>query len=176
LYAVSQGEIEMLNFSISGLNNAKEVAVAEEAVSKYREYQNSEVKIDNRSTLAMKEESMEVEERARRVLQGLTSPGPLPAIYIAELRVLCEAVSQSVKLEDLASRVGASSDKVTAHLSKLSARMKRIASPAELKAFSKAFLLLADIEPTPDGSKQYRLTPAGRVAVCQWLKTIDGNA
>jgi hypothetical protein len=166
----------MFDFSISGLQNAKEVAVAEEAILNYREYQTSEAKLENRSTLATKEESMEVKERARRVLQGLTTPGPLPAIYIAELRVLYEAGSRPVKLEDLASRVGASSDKVTAHLSKLSARMKRIATPSELKVFAKAFLLLGDIEPTLDGSKQYRLTLAGRVAVCQWLKTIDGNA
>jgi hypothetical protein len=166
----------MLDFSISGLKNVKEVAAAEEAVRKCRELQTSETKSDDQSTSATNEESIEVEERSQRVLHGLTSPGPLPAIYIAELRVLYEAGSRPVKLEDLASRVGASSEKVTAHLSKLSARMRRIASPTELKVFAKAFFLLGDIEPTSDGSKQYRLTPAGRLAVRQWLKAIDGKA
>jgi len=105
----------MLEFSIGGLKNAKEVELAEEAVRKYREHQTSEAKLDDPSTLATMEESMEVEERARRVLHGLTSPGPLPAIYIAELRTLYEAGSRPVKLENLASLVGASSEKVTAH-------------------------------------------------------------
>lgn len=161
-----------MEFSISGLRNVQEVAAAEQAVRTFREHQVTEpAKVDITATEAL---PTGLADRIQRIHRGLTRPGPLPAIYGAELRVLYEAGTEAINLEAIASKVGVSASEVTAHLSKMSARMKRIATPAELEALPKAFLLLGDIEPTDDGSsKKYRLTLAGREAVRRLLRIAD---
>jgi hypothetical protein len=71
-------------------------------------------------------------------------PGPLPQIYLDELLVLYNNRNRAVTLEELAAAVGVSTAKVTAHLSKISGRMKRIATPEELNTLSTPFCFGGD--------------------------------
>lgn len=164
-----------MRFSITGLRTIEEVAVLEEALRRHREGQpkaelGSQPKEGRNAERFM---NIAKEERAGRILKGLTNPSPLPPVYHSELRALYEANSTPITLEQLAEKVGESVEKVKAHLSKLSGRMSRIATAAERKSLITPFLLLADIESTPGGSKQYRLTPAGRIAIARLLAVIS---
>jgi O6-methylguanine-DNA--protein-cysteine methyltransferase len=108
------------------------------------------------------------DELADRILKGFAWR-PLGGPYEDIFRALLEVpVGDAVSLEDLARKLGASFDEIKARLAKLSGRMKRIATPAELTRFRTPFMLFADIE-SNNGSTMYRLTPAGRAAAKRYL-------
>jgi hypothetical protein len=153
------------SFSIEGPQSPAEVAVAWEAVEQYRQSPHGE-----NSNSAIPQIDAATAAVANRILKGLNW-GPLGARYRAMLETWFKAPSgQAVTIDDLAKTVGATRNELRANLSKLSARMKRIATPEEAAALRTAFLLLADIEYDEFNSSRHRLTPAGREAVRQYLE------
>jgi len=74
-----------------------------------------------------------------------------------------------VRIEDLSKKIGATTEELRANTSKLSARMRRIATPEELAIYRTPFLLLADLTYNESKMARYTLTPAGRDALRRFL-------
>jgi hypothetical protein len=152
------------SFSITGLASPEEVAVAWQAVERYRQSNAalagapSPVQSLDATTAAL----------AQRILKGLRL-GPLGPHYDAMFKEWLAEADRPLPIDDLARRVGATRNEVRARLSKLSGRMKRIATPEEIATLSTPFLVLADIEYDQSNSSSHRLTAAGREAVRRYL-------
>lgn len=155
------------SFSIEGLQSPAEVAVAWKAVEEHRQSakpfaESTESKVDQLDGATT--------ELALRIFKGLTM-GPLGPSYKAILQTLLDApAGETVTINELEKKVGRSKDELRSNLSKLSARMKRIANTEEAATLRTPFLLLADIEYDERNSSRYRLTPAGREAVRRYLR------
>lgn len=157
----------MTSFSIQGLESPREVEVAWQAVEQYRRSP-SRAAHDVESAAPLVDRA--TAEVAQRILKGLNW-GPLGPRYSSIFGVWLDASpDQAVAIDDLAKRTGATHAELRANLSKLSARMSRVATPEEAASLRTPFLLLADIEYDHKNSSQHRLTPAGREAVRQYLK------
>jgi hypothetical protein len=159
-----QEAILNMSFSIEGLISPEEVAVAWQAVQQHRQAK-SPAQVSNSPSGELHGPTAEL---ASRIYKGLTWR-PLGPTYAEIFRELLDAPNgQEVKMEDLVTKLRATGDEVKARLSKLSGRMKRIATPEEIARVRTPFMLFADIE--YDGkSSQYRLTPAGREAAKRYL-------
>lgn len=156
------------SFSVEGLQSPAEVAVAWEAVERYRQSRKAPQSENSGSTIPQIDASTAAV--AERIYKGL-SWGPLGPRYTTMLATWFDApAGQAVTINDLAKTVGATRDELRASLSKLSGRMKRVATPEEAAALRTPFLLLADIEYDERNSSRHRLTPAGREAVRRYLK------
>lgn len=153
----------MTTFCIEGLQSPNEVLVAWQAVEQYRQ---SGSKPETSSAQQVDQATAAV---AQRVLKGLNL-GPLGPRYQKILETWFNAApNQAVTVEDLQAAVGASNVEIRANLSKLSARMKRIATVEEAASLRTPFLLLAEIQYDERNSSRHRLTTAGREAVRQYL-------
>jgi hypothetical protein len=162
------GGNKMTSFSVEGLQSPVEVAVAWQAVEQYRRSSPNKPQENLDSTARHLDGATTI--LAQRILKGLTW-GPLGPRYNAILGAWFEAApGQAVRIDELAKTLHATSHELRANLSKLSARMKRIATPEEAASLRTPFLLLADIEYDEKNSSRHRLTPAGREAVRQYLK------
>lgn len=153
-------------FSIEGLTSPEEVAVAWQAVQQHRQAQaKSPAQVSNSPSGELDGPTTAL---ASRIYRGFTWRKLGPA-YADIFRELLEAPKgQEVKIEDLATKLGVTVNVVKARLSKVSGRMKRIATPEEIARETTPFKLFADIG--YDGkSSQYRLTPAGREAAKRYL-------
>lgn len=157
-----------ISFSIEGLESPAEVAVAWHAVEQYRQ---SHGKSRNEPSEGVTPQiDATTAAVADRILKGLNW-GPLGPRYRAMLQVWLDAPEgQAVTVKRLAEAIGATRVELKANLSKLSARMKRIATTEEAASLRTPFLLLADIEYDETNSSRHRLTPAGREAVRRYLK------
>jgi hypothetical protein len=155
------------SFSIGGLQSPTEVAVAWEAVERYRQSRNT--LLTENSVDATPQVDGRTAEVAQRIYKGLTWR-PLDDRYRAILKILLNASpTVATTIGQLATTAGATRNELRANLSKLSARMKRIANQEESAALRTPFLLLAEIEYDEKNSSRYRLTPAGREAVRTYL-------
>jgi hypothetical protein len=153
-----------------GLQSPAEVAVAWKAVEQYRQSSKAPQSENPNSTMPLPQIDATTAAVAERIYKGL-SRAPLGPRYAKMLAAWYDApAGQAVTIDDLGKTVGASRHELRASLSKLSGRMKRIATPDEAAALRTPFLLLADIEYDERNSSQHRLTPAGRDAVRQYLK------
>ena len=154
-------------FSINSLQSPAEVAVAWQAVENYRRTQLIPLP-ENPDSRAGQIDSA-VAELAQRIYKGLTM-GPLGPRYKAMMEVwLAAPAGHAVTITDLAKKVGCTTVEMRANLSKLSARMKRIATPQEAASLRTPFMLLAEIEYDETNSSRHTLTPAGREAVRKYL-------
>jgi hypothetical protein len=155
-----------VSFSVEGLTSPEEIAVAWRAVERYRQEQTkSPGHISNPPSGELDGGTAAL---ASRIFKGFTWR-PLGPAYAEIFRELLGAPDgRGVKIEDFVAKLNATADEMKARLSKLSGRMKRIATPEELARVRTPFMLFADIE--YDGkSSQYRLTPAGREAAKRYL-------
>jgi hypothetical protein len=156
------------SFSVEGLQSPVEVAVAWQAVEQYRQSQ-GKPSTKNSGSVSQQIDQATVAV-AQRILNGLTY-GPLGPRYRATLSEWLDAPKgEAVPIEELGKRIAANKFELRAILSKLSARMKRIATPEENASLRTPFLLLADIEYDERNSSRHRLTAAGREAVRLYLK------
>lgn len=156
------------SFSVEGLQSPAEVAVAWQAVEQYRQSHGKQ-RTEN-SHGATPQIDGPTAAVAERILKGLNW-GPLGPRYRAMLETWLDApLGQAVTIGELAEAVRATRVQLKANLSKLSARMKRIATTEEAASLRTPFLLLADIEYDERNSSRHRLTPAGREAVRKYLK------
>lgn len=106
---------------------------------------------------------------AQRIYKGLTL-APLGPQYQQMLQEWLDAPKgELVKIEDLAEKLDAPIEVLRARVSKLSARMKRIATPEEIETVRTPFMLLSDLKYDERKFARYRLTPAGREAVHRYL-------
>jgi len=96
--------------------------------------------------------------------------GPLDSSYSAMLQAWLDAPASSFLLLDaLAAKLNLSVGQVQARFSKLSARLKRVATPAELAGHKKSALGLLVETAYAGETTSHKLTPAGRVAVRRYL-------
>jgi hypothetical protein len=159
------------SFSIDGLS-PEEVAVvavaAGHALEQHRQGQAKSPAQTGNAPSPAGEIDEATAELAGRIYKGFTwhQLGPH---YAAIFETLLDAPEdQAIKLESLATQLKSTVDEVKARLSKLSGRMKRIATPQEIARVKTPFTLFADIE--YDGtSTQYRLTQAGHEAAKRYL-------
>lgn len=155
------------SFSVQGLQSPAEVAVAWEAVERYR--QSRKTPSSENSTSTISQIDGPTAALAERIYKGLNWR-PLGPRYCAILETWLSAPSgHAVASVDLAKKVGATRNELRANLSKLSARMNRVTTPEEAASVRTPFLLLADIEYDEKNSSKHRLTPAGREAVRKYL-------
>ena len=155
------------SFSVEGLQSPAEVAVAWEAVERYRQSRKTPQSENLPGTIPQIDGPTAA--LAERIYKGL-SWRPLGPRYSAMLETWLNApAGEAVASVDLAKKVGATRDELRANLSKLSGRMNRVATPEEAAAVRTPFLLLADIEYDEKNSSKHRLTPAGREAVRKYL-------
>jgi hypothetical protein len=155
------------SFSVEGLQSPAEVAVAWEAVERYR--QSLKTPQDENAPSTIPQIDGPTAALAQRIYKGLIwrQLGPR---YRAMLETWFNApVDQAVPIVDLQDKVGATPNELRASLSKLSARMNRVATVEEAAAVRTPFLLLADIEYDAKNSSKHRLTLAGREAVRKYL-------
>lgn len=96
--------------------------------------------------------------------------GPLDASYTRMLTAWCDTPANAyLPLEALAKQLGLTVAQVQARFSKLSARLKRVATQAELADHRKTALgLLVETAYAAD-TTSHRLTPAGRAAARRYL-------
>jgi hypothetical protein len=154
-------------FSINSLQSPTEVAVAWQAVENYRRSQN--IPLPQNPDPGAGQIDPAVAELAQRIYKGLTM-APLGPRYKAMMDVwLAAPAGHAVTVVDLAKKVGCSDIEMRASLSKLSARMKRIATPQEAASLRTPFMLLAEIEYDETNSSRHTLTPAGREAARKYL-------
>ena len=107
---------------------------------------------------------------ADRIFKGLTFahlPRPYREILAAWLGL---PAGEFLPVTKLAGRIGVSRDQARAMISKLSARMKRTAKPADLEDKRTALQLLVDLAYDEENSSSHRLTQAGRQAVERYLQ------
>ena len=109
-------------------------------------------------------------DTVERIHTGL-SLAPFPQEYRDMLRVWYDHdpssfVSISAQIEKLNKTAG----QMRAMLSKFSARMKRIATPTEIKELRTPLMLLLDISYDESHSSSHKLTSAGRKAVKRYLR------
>jgi hypothetical protein len=153
-------------FSINELRTPDEVSVAWYAVVQHRQAQTKPP--DEAPTISAFPDGATA-ELAQRIYKGLTWR-PLGLRYQQMFQVWLDAPSgEAVKIEDLATRLNTSVEHLRANLSKLSARMKRIATTEEIANVRTPFQLLADIEYDARNSSQHRLTAAGKEAARKYL-------
>ena len=97
--------------------------------------------------------------------------GPLGQSYNAMFETwLAQPEQAFLSIERLAEEVELSVSQVQARFSKLSGRLRRVASAEELEKSPKTALgLLVDAAFDAAGSPSHRLTPAGRVAVRRYV-------
>jgi hypothetical protein len=110
-------------------------------------------------------------DAAARILRGLRIV-PLSAPYTRILRAWYEGGRPEdgyLHIRDLARVAGISSDQARAMISKLSSRMRRIATPADLQALKTPLRLLVEVDYDESNSSLHRLTRAGRLAVAEYL-------
>lgn len=160
-----------VTFSIDGLKNPAEVAAAWEAVQLFRNAATKapEAPPQNRNSLTC-ELNAATAGLAERIYRGLTLPVRLDGRYLQIFREwLDSSPGGEVKLEELSKKVGATTEELRANISKLSARMRRIATPEEIATHRTPFLLLADLTYNENKMARYTLTPAGRDAVHRFL-------
>lgn len=112
--------------------------------------------------------SLDISGSAERIFQGLgwarLGPG-----YEKILRTWLDAGAAYTKVDDLAEAVAVSLVQIRSMISKLSGRMKRIATDDEIKNLRTPMLLLVDVHYDEKGSSRHRLTAAGREAVKRYL-------
>lgn len=152
------------SFSITGLRSPEEVAVAWKAVENYRHAKAAPA--GPPSTLQNLDPATAA--LAQRILKGLRL-GRLGPKYDAMLKAWLAQPDRPLPIDALAKKTGATIQEMRARLSKLSGRMRRIATPEETATLSTPFLLLADIEYDERNSSSHRLTAAGRAAVGLYL-------
>ena len=165
LLSLQEGALDT-SFSIVGLRNPTEVAIGWQAIEQYRQAETASPAQTDDSPAG--ELDGTTAELAGRIHKGLTwhKLGPVYADIFQAL--LDTPKGQEIKIESLASKVGATVAEVKARLAKLSGRMKRIATPGEIARVRTPFLLFSDIE-YGGVSTQYRLTQAGREAARRYL-------
>jgi hypothetical protein len=106
---------------------------------------------------------------AQRIYKGLTS-APWGPRYDQILQELLDAPEgEVVKIEDLEKKLGATIRELRASVSKVSGRMKNIATPEEIENLRTPFLLIADLKYDEKHFARYQLTAAGREAVRRYL-------
>lgn len=155
-----------MSFSINGLQTPAEVAVAWGAVEQHRQAQ---TRPSTEGPIIPAHLDRATAELAQRIYKGLTWR-PLGPRYREMFEAWLTAPSgEAVKIEDLATRLNTSVEHLRANLSKLSARMKRIATAEEIANVRTPFQLLADIEYDARNSSQHRLTEAGKEATRKYL-------
>ena len=160
-----------VSFSIDGLQSPTEVAVAWEAVQHHRHAatQAPEAPPENRNSNTSELDGATT-GLAERIHRGLTLPMRLEGRYLQIFREWLNAPQgETVKIEDLSKKIGASIEELRASTSKLSARMRRIATPEEIASLRTPFLMLADLTYNDKKMARYSLTPAGRDAVRRFL-------
>ena len=160
-----------VTFSIDGLQNPAEVAAAWEAVLLYRHAATKapEAPPQNRNSLT-NELDVATAGLAERIYRGLTLPVRLDGRYLLIFREWLDSpAGGEVKLEELSKKIGATTEELRANISKLSARMRRIATPEEVATLRTPFQKLADLTYNENKMARYTLTPAGRDAVRRFL-------
>jgi hypothetical protein len=163
--------METGSFSISGLQSPAEVAEAWQAVLHHRNAatKGPEAPAENRNSHASELDAATA-GLAERIYRGLTLPVRLEARYLQIFREWLDAPQGAeVKIEDLATKIGATIGELRASTSKLSARMRRIATPEERATLRTPFLMLADLTYNESRMARYTLTAAGREAVRRFL-------
>jgi hypothetical protein len=152
-------DIVPVSFSINGLLTTAEVAEAWEAVLHHRATKASAVPRESRNT------DLDA-ALAARIYRGLTLPVRLEGRYLQIFgEWLAAPPGAPVKIEDLAKKVGATIEELRANTSKLSARMRKVATPEEVANLRSPFLLLADLTYDERRMARFALTSAGRDAV-----------
>jgi hypothetical protein len=160
-----------VTFSIDGLQNPAEVAAAWQAVLHHRHStaEASQAPSENRHSHAGELDAATA-GLAERIHRGLTLPVRLEGRYALIFRELLDAPQGAeVRIEDLSKKIKATTEELRANTSKLSARMRRIATPEELATHRTPFLLLADLTYNEKKMARYTLTPAGRDALRRFL-------
>ena len=160
-----------VSFSIDGLQSPIEVEVAWQAVLHHRQVaaKGPETPLENRNSHA-RELDVTTAGVAERIHLGLTLPVRLGGRYLQIFREWLDAPEgEEVRIEDLSKKIGASIQELRASTAKLSARMKRIATPEEIATLRTPFLMLADLTYNEKQLARYTLTPAGRNAVRKFL-------
>jgi hypothetical protein len=156
-----------ITFRMDGPLNAAEVAVVSEALARHRRVQGAPAPEDREFHAT--EVDGATAESSERIFRGLClAPLGPPYRRIFE-EWLKTPESEVVGLEELAARTGASIEEVRARTSKLSGRMRKIATPEEIATLRTPFLLLADLTYDEKNYARYALTRAGRQAVRRFL-------